>query len=674
MYRKQPLLFVVLVVLNSCLSSPALAQPALDSLVRTRYVDWLLAMEPKDPLHGITMPGADGRWADINYSDEQVGKWNPAEHLRRTKMIALAWARPGTRSYHDESLLRKITAALVDWLQHRYKSRNWWHNEIGVPQYMRDILFLSGNALEKKVYEGSLTIFHQLKVNGTGANLVWSADLGLHYGLLTGDTVLVKFCADTLQAAVRVRTDEGVQPDYSFHQHGPRLQQYQYGRAFLLDNLRLAFELRGTPFAYSSEKVEVLTDFALEGWQWMARGIHTVPGTMDRSASRANALQSAALRSVIPFFIQLNPAAANRLRLLDRVQAGDTTLRGYRYFPRSDFTAMQQPRFSFFLKTNSTRTLLTESINGENLSGDMLDNGDSYFIGDGQEYYNLMPVWNWQFLPGITSFRGAVRKEIQQKAFTGNVSDGKNGLAVMEQELGKEGAAFLRVRKAWISHQNSTIVLMGGMQTSGLLQPAFTVMDQCRSRGGIQCSESSFNELDSVQSFQRLRWVYHHGFVYLPLYDDSVVIDHRQRTGRWTDINRSESPDLVKDSVFLPFIVHRAGDSASGYAVVSCENAVAAKKMTTKPAWKILSNTSRCQSVCFVDGCAAIAVYQPGAYILKEIGLIKVDKSCLLWRDESKHWYASDPSHQGGELHLEIGKLSWSVHLPNDGATIALKK
>lgn len=674
MSLKQLFFFIAGCMSHCFFPSSATAQVPLDSLVRHRYVDWLLAMAPQDPLSGLALPGTDGRWPDINYVDAQPGKWNPAEHLRRVKMMAMAWAKPGARFHHDDALLRKISAALNDWLVHRYKSSNWWHNEIGVPQYMRDILFLSGYALPKDIYEGSLTIFHQLKVNGTGANLVWSADLGLHYGLLTGDSALVRFCADTLQAAVRIRTDEGVQPDYSFHQHGPRLQQYQYGRAFLLDNLRLAFELRETPYSYPMEKVNVLTNFALEGWQWMARGIHTVPGTMDRSASRADALQSAALRPVIPFFIQLNPTAVNRLRFLDRVQAGDTNLTGYRYFPWSDFTAMQQPGFSFFLKTNSTRTLLSESINGENLKGDMLNNGDAYFIKDGQEYFNLMPVWDWQYLPGITSFEGAVRKDIQQNAFTGNVSDGKSGMAVMQQELGQEQGELIHLRKAWISHQTTTVVLMGGMHAHRLTHPAFTVMDQCRSRGGLQCSEVSFSVLDSVHTFAHMRWAYHHGFAYLPLYKDSIVIRNQRRTGRWTDINRSESPALATDSVFMPYIVHRFGDTASGYAVVSCGNAVAAKKIATKPSWKILSNTGECQSVFFDDGNLAIAFYQPGKYSLKEIGTVKVDKPCLLWRDESNHWFASDPSHQGGELHLQIGKRSWSVRLPNDGTTVSLKK
>lgn len=673
MRRKPAFIFLSHLVAAFFVCLSLQAQTNLSSLVRDRYCAWMFAVSPGESLQSIRMPGAGGRWADINYADNQAGKWNPAEHLRRTRQMAMAWAKPGGRHFHDAAMLSTIEAALNDWLLHRYQSSNWWHNEIGVPQYMRDILFLLGRSLSPRVYDGAMSVFHQFKVNGTGANLVWSADLGLHYAILTGDTALVKFCADTLQSAVQVRTEEGVQPDFSFHQHGARLQQYQYGRAFLVDNLRLAYELQSTPFAYPAEKITILSHFLLEGWQWMARGINTVPGTMDRSASRVDALRSADLRSVIPFLVQLDPANAKSLRSLQRIQNGDSSLLGYRYFPRSDFAAMHTRKFSFFLKTNSTRTLLTESINGENLQGGLLDNGDAYLIRDGNEYFNLMPCWNWQYLPGITSFPGAGREDIRRKDFTGDVSDGQSGMAVMQQELGKDGGEWIRLRKTWISHRNTTIVLLGGMQLSGLKQPAFTVMDQCRSRGAVECSNSACNASDSVHSFPQLGWMYQHGFAYLPLYDDSVVIKNGPRTGRWTDINKSESPALVTDSVFLPFLVHRNTDTVSGYAVVACESAADAKKISGSRPWKILSNTRDCQSVCFDDGSVAIAFYQAGQYVLKGIGRVAVDHSCLLWRNKSKHWYASDPLHRGGLLHCKVGKTKGQVEMPHDGTTVAME-
>src|SRR5690606_38592853 len=135
--------------------------------------------------------------------------------------------------YHNQDLFKKINTALDHWLQKRYQSSNWWHNQIGVPQYMRDIIILLHNDLDPDRLKKSLEVMAQLQVhdNYTGGNLVWCADLGLHYGALTGDEKLVKRCRDLILKEIKITTGEGIQPDYSFHQHGKRLQMYQYGKA-----------------------------------------------------------------------------------------------------------------------------------------------------------------------------------------------------------------------------------------------------------------------------------------------------------------------------------------------------------------------------------------------------------------------------------------------------------
>ena len=179
---------------------------------------------------------------------------------------------------------------------------------------------------------------------------------------------------------------------------------YQYGRAYLVESSRIAWQLRGTPLAFPDEKVSLLTDFVLNGWQWMARGINTVPGTMDRSSSRKDGLQSADMRFLIPFLIELQPEKAVELNRMAAVQNGKGSLNGFRYYPYSDFAVFHQPGFSYFLKTISNRTYATESINNENLKGRLLNSGDAYLIRDGQEYFNLMPMWDWTALPGVTTF------------------------------------------------------------------------------------------------------------------------------------------------------------------------------------------------------------------------------------------------------------------------------
>src|SRR5690606_5693744 len=130
---------------------------------------------------------------------------------------------------------------------------NWWHNKIGVPRYMRDILALLHDTLQPQQLAGALAVMAQNDApsyrKSTGANLVWCADLDLHYGALTHNEALMRSCATLIWNEVKITTAEGIQPDYSFHQHGPRLQTFQYGGAFLRENIRLAWQLRGTPWA-----------------------------------------------------------------------------------------------------------------------------------------------------------------------------------------------------------------------------------------------------------------------------------------------------------------------------------------------------------------------------------------------------------------------------------------
>jgi|GEM_PF-5264917 len=42
---------------------------------------------------------------------------------------------------------------------------------------------------------------------------------------------------------------------------------YQYGTSFLLNNIRLAWELRGTEWQYEEAKIDLLVGMLLNGWQ-----------------------------------------------------------------------------------------------------------------------------------------------------------------------------------------------------------------------------------------------------------------------------------------------------------------------------------------------------------------------------------------------------------------------
>jgi chondroitin AC lyase len=467
---------------------------------------------------------------------------------------------------------------------------------------------------------------------------------------------------------------EGIQPDYSFHQHGPRLQMYQYGKAFLFATARLGWEARGTRWAFPSGKIGILARFVLKGWQWMARGVNTVPGTMDRSATRQGELRAADMRRLLPFLIQLDPAHAAAYRLIARHQDGEGSLEGFRYYPYSDFTAYQAKDFSFFLKTISDRTLPTEvGLNSENLKGWLLNSGDAYLIANGDEYYDLMPVWDWTKLPGITSFDGA--HKAVRKPFAGSVSDGAAGLSAMDCGLqDKDGAKSVRAHKIWACHGNTIVCLIAGMKTPPAGMPVYTALDQCRLQGKVVAGGVPVVAGDHV--LHDVRWIWHHGFAYMPLHAATVDLTVGRVQGRWSSINAAQPDTLITDSIFMPVLRDTA--EAGGYVLVRCESPRKARRLLRHPGWKVLRNDDSCQAIRFTDGTLMAAFFSAGRLETGGGKWIVADRPCLLLLHGGKKGtkgtvYASDPLHQGKMLQVTINGDRRQVRLPPDGSTVKIQ-
>ncbi|WP_207513667.1 polysaccharide lyase family 8 super-sandwich domain-containing protein [Longitalea luteola] len=610
---------------------------------------------------------AHGQWADINYEDREPAGWKVSRHLQRIKEMAQVWVTPMTVQYHDKQLWEKINVALDHWLLKRYKSDNWWHNEIGVPRYMRDILVLLRNDLSALRLKQSLEILAQHKVHDdfVAGNLIWCADLGLHYGALTKDTVLMDRCRKLLMREIQITRGEGVQPDHSFHQHGNRLQMYQYGKAYLWEGLRLAWQLRETSLAFPEEKVNILTNAVLNGWQWMARGIHTVPGTMDRSSSRKGELQAADLRPLIPFIRELDPAKANAFNTMEAIQNGKGSMKGYRYYPYSDFAAYHRPGFSFFLKTISTRTLATESINRENLKGKLLNSGDAYLVKNGREYFDLMPVWDYTLLPGVTTFANA--HQIDRQAFVGGVASETEGLFAMDYVLkDKSGTQTLTARKCWAAYQDVVICLLSGMKGTNVSGNIFTALDQCRWQSDITVNKPGNVIKEGIHTVKDVHWIHHAGFAYMPLSPATIDLHAKEVTGTWTSINASETTEKVTEKMFMPVLVHDTS-RATGYALALCTTPGEARKLFNRPNWNVLRNDDQCQAIRFNDGTKMAAFYAPG-----KLDEIQTDKPCLVLIKNGV-LYASDPSHTGISVRFTFSGKSFELSLPPGGITVCKK-
>jgi chondroitin AC lyase len=669
-----PLLAALLIT-----NTPLQAQTMEDNfqIVVERYREFELRspLLDEEKLKGyIATLGADGRWPDIDYSDVQPGGWKTAEHLTRIRALSQALVNPQSPLHDDAKAEDAVFRALGHWIEKRYHNPNWWHNDIGVPQMMRDIVVLLGPRLQGARRDGALQVYHQYgKARpGDGANTMWMAELALLYGAIMRDADLVARNSKLIGDEIKITRGDGIQSDASYHQHSARLQQFHYGGTFLNNAARLGWQLSGTPWAIPKEKLQIVADCILQGSQWMARGIYTVPGTLDRSVSRPNAMQGADLRSAARFLREALPQSATELdALIARQDGNGTPLNGFRNYPRSDFAAYQRPNFSFFLKTISDRTLTTEAINNENLKGHLLNSGDYYLLRDGQEYLQLPPVWNWDLLPGVTYAKGA--GEIQRQPLAGAVTDGLSGATAMDYRFGNKTETLLSARKFWACHGDTVVCLIGDLQTKGVAEAARTALDQSLLRGAVTIgdAQSALKTLP-VGNYpaQSLRWIHHAGFAFVPLANANISLQLGPATGPWSQINKSASAAPVTLPVFLPVLEHDNQQGQSyGFVIASAPTAQDAAKIAAQPSWQVLRNDAHGQAVRFADGTLMAAFYVPGA--LEENGrkLLEAGAACLVLKNKTGLWLC-DPTQKGGRIILTSQGKTIEANLPSGGLTV----
>ena len=84
----------------------------------------------------------NGSWGDMDYSGKDITVWQPIDHLLRLKDFAIAYTSNNSKYHNDYNLYQSILKGLMFWYQQDPKSKNWWFNEIDVPQKLGEILII----------------------------------------------------------------------------------------------------------------------------------------------------------------------------------------------------------------------------------------------------------------------------------------------------------------------------------------------------------------------------------------------------------------------------------------------------------------------------------------------------------------------------------------------------
>jgi chondroitin AC lyase len=622
---------------------------------------------------------ADGTWPDLNYSDKHPSAWSPKEHLVRIRSLTQALLASDHALRDDAAVFDALNRAIDHWLEKRYRCSNWWWNEIGTPQAMRDVAVLLDQRLQGDRRQGVLEVIAQSRVHGSGANLLWQAELAFHLAALRGDETQMAKSAEQIWSEIKVGAAEGIQTDWSFYQHGPRPHSFGYGRSFLDIAVNLAWQLRDTPWSMPSEKQAIISNYLLEGLQWMCRGTYCPPGTFDRVISRQHSKDAAALTPILRRWAEVERTRQGEVdRFIAHQQHPQQRPLGFRHFPQADFTAYHHTAGSIFLKTISSRTLPTESIIGENLKGvPYLSSGDHYVVRDGSEFFDLQPVLCWDRLPGLTVPQADSRQQRMQ--FVGGSGNGTSGMVAMDFVRSSGKQQVIALRKAWFFHGDMMLCLMSAPSFADADGPVVTSIEQCRLRGKVIAQEANSEPRTLAEGAHRLEnasWILHNETGYVPLYPSQLDVELGPVKGSWSSISSryKDPPDNIVDSVFRVQFQH-SSNRPSGYRIVLGTNEEALREIAGDLRWQILRNDRDCQAIHFKDGLTFAAFYKAGSVTNSEqIGSeLEVKHPCLTMWTAEELWMC-DPTHLGAKTHVVWDGNSFTLELLPRGLAAKIDK
>lgn len=182
-----------------------------------------------------------------------------------------------------------VFTSLDYWLNNDFKHpRSWWYRQIGVPKMLGPILLILDDELSDDQRKKGITILKRGKIGLTGQNLVWLAGITLNRGLLERAPSTVKRAFDKIAREIKTSSGEGIQFDFSFHQHGPCLYNHGYGKGFAQDCSRIAALATNTSFVFPPDKITLLTKYILDGSQWMTYRSIIDYGAAGREITRPN--------------------------------------------------------------------------------------------------------------------------------------------------------------------------------------------------------------------------------------------------------------------------------------------------------------------------------------------------------------------------------------------------
>ena len=189
------------------------AQKEVDEMTGRLVASYLEAKVDEDIIAGYASAlRSDGSFPDLDYVTVHEGSFYPAgSHLKRLKLMAIAYRKPGNKYYNSGRLLKQIVAGIDYWYRVRPKSGNWWFGDIGAPQdYMVPLILLKGKISDKKLLHYSSYLQDLTGNKGhKGKNRTWVSAVTIHKGCIENNIELIRIGINSIASTIKIVPEQG---------------------------------------------------------------------------------------------------------------------------------------------------------------------------------------------------------------------------------------------------------------------------------------------------------------------------------------------------------------------------------------------------------------------------------------------------------------------------------
>lgn len=671
-----------------------------------RMAESLRALESQ--ARDLSAPGylrGDGSWSDINYSEIPSGNWSPWDHTRRLLVLAKAYRTPGQTLYGDPQLRAAIESALA-YVPKYYgywtvPNGNWWFWTIGVPLDLGPTLVLMRGDVSQSVFDDcvksmavkigtSPTSKGIVGPTPTGENLTWSCFTHLTLALLKDDATMLAAVRDAMTTACTVTTDDGIQPDASFHQHGPQLYNGGYGAAFASDVARYALITRDTDYALSAPARASFANYLADGiaatlygnyfdvsvvGRYVARsstsgydGVAALVQAAQFDSPRRETIAAAAASALRSWSGALPPELAGAATLVESQSFAKPPLTqgsAHAHFFSSDYTVHRRPAWFASVKMLSTRTKSGEKTNGENLLGSRQSDGRFYLALDGDEYFgrDAWPALDWSRLPGITVEQTASAANdtygYGMRSFAGGTGDGARGVSAMDvAPLGSS----LTAHKSWFFFDDAIVFL-----TSAITAPSANRVETIVNQWPLHDPAAPLTSGTNWMACEGVGYWFPNGT------GGNLHSDRITRTGTWAALGGSDDTTPHTSTFLTLWLDHATNpvNATAAYAIVPRTTPDAMRAWAASEPLTIVANSSGAAAVRDSrDGALGIVFWAAGA----SVDGITSSIPAVVWLTRAPttvQLSAADPNGGSGSFTVTL-PAAWTgrattVTLPRNG-------